>query len=182
MLWIGIPIFVTVFLWLIVFEIPIFFTPLRFKPEKITVYSYGQSYVYTKKDEEFSEIYHSLRAVETGTIYKCLSDDVVMDSHKIAFREDVEGELFRNQSIVIYLSYGTPQKGRLPGASGDVYDEVIFILDGKNSSIKAGDVWGYCPVFYSNTQESAESYRCFVNYDYPQKAEEYIDSLAIISS
>lgn len=67
--------------WLVIFEIPFFFTPLRFPPQEITVYRYGESAAFTRGDIEFYRIYHRLRNAGKGTIAHIVSNDLIMGSH-----------------------------------------------------------------------------------------------------
>ncbi len=51
-------------LYLAVFKLPLMVTPLRNKPDEMTVYCYGQSVVLHPEDHEFDEIYQLLRDIE----------------------------------------------------------------------------------------------------------------------
>ena len=88
-------------LWLIIFEVPFFFTPLRFTPQEITVYRYGESVTLTKSDTTFHKLYHRLRDAGKGTIAHLFSEDAIMDSHKGNTMFSNDEELFCDQAIVV---------------------------------------------------------------------------------
>ena len=166
-------------LWLMIFEIPFFFTPLRFAPKEITVYRYGESVTLTKSDAEFYKLYHRLRDAGKGTIAHLLSKDVIMDSYRgnTAFSEDEE--LFCNQAIVVYVKYDSLQKGRLLKTAGDEYNLVAFAMDGKQSSPVKEYLTDGVAALYRNTENprTADVYSMFANYGSLDKTAAYIETM-----
>lgn len=166
-------------LWLVLFEIPFFFTPLRFTPQEITVYRYGESVTLSKSDAEFQGLYHRLRDAGKGTFAHLLSHDVIMDSHKgnLLFSEDEKQ--FCDRAIVVYVKYGSLQKGRLPGSAGDEYDLVAFVMDGEQSSAVREYLTDGIAAMYKNTEDprTAAVFGLFANYGSLEKAAAYVDSM-----
>ena len=166
-------------LYLVIFEIPFFFTPLRFPPQEITVYRYGESVTLTKSDMEFYKVYHRLREAGNGTVAHLFSEDVIMDSYTGNHIFSDEEEWFCNRAIVVYMKYNSIQKGRALGAVGDKYNLVAFAMDGKLSSVVREHLTDGVPALYKNTNDPRTSvkYRLFSNYGSLDKAAEYIDSM-----
>lgn len=166
-------------LWLIIFEIPFFFTPLRFTPLEITVYRYGESVTLTKSDTEFHKLYHRLKDAGKGTIAHLFSEGVIMDSHKGNTMFSNDEDLFCDQAIVVYVKYNSMQKGRLPKAVGDEYNLVAFAMDGKQSSVTDEYLTDGIAAMYKNTEDTRTSsvYSMFANYGSLGKVAEYIDSI-----
>ena len=166
-------------LWLIIFEIPYFFTPLRFTPQEITVYRYGESVTLTKSDIEFYKLYHRLRDAGKGTIAHLFSEDLIMDSHKGNLTFSNEEAMFCDRAIVVYMKYNSMQKGRLPGAAGVKYNLIAFVMDGGQSSVVDEYLTDGVAAMYKNTEDPRTSavYRMFANYGSLDKAAAYIDSM-----
>ena len=166
-------------LYLIIFEIPFFFTPLRFTPQEIKVYRYGESVTLTKSDTEFHKLYHRLRAAGKGTITHLFSEDAIMDSHKGNTMFSNDEELFCDQAIVVYVKYNSMQKGRLLKTAGDEYNLVAFVMDGKQSSVVDEYLTDGVAALYKNTEDTRTSsvYSMFANYGSLDKTAEYIDSM-----
>lgn len=164
-------------LWLIIFEIPIFFTPLRFMPEEITVWRQGESVTLTKSDIDYYGLYHRLREAGKDTIAHVVTHDVIMDSHRTPqyFWEDEQ--IFCDNAIVVYVKYGSMQKGRLWGAVGDEYNLVVFTMATEQvEPLLEGGGFLNTPL-YRNTEGDRKSYSAFVNYGSLDKAEEYINAM-----
>ncbi len=166
-------------LWLIIFEIPFFFTPLRFTPQEITVYRYGESVTLTKSDTTFHKLYHRLRDAGKGTIAHLFSEDAIMDSHKGNTKFSNDEELFCDQAIVVYVKYNSIQQGRLLKTAGDECNLVAFVMDGKQSSVVDEYLTDGVAALYKNTEDTRASnmYSMFANYGSLDKAAEYIDSM-----
>ncbi|MFR1436203.1 MAG: hypothetical protein ACLSS9_13440 [Acutalibacteraceae bacterium] len=163
-------------LWLIIFEIPFFFTPLRFMPQEITVYRYGESVTLTDSDAEFHKLYHRLRDAGKGTIAHLFSEDAIMDSHignTVFYNEEA---FFCDQAIVVYVKYDSMQKGRLLKTAGDEYDLVAFVMDGEQSSAVDKYLTDGVAALYKSS-ENTQGYRMFANYGSLDKAAKYIDSM-----
>ena len=166
-------------LWLSIFEAPFFFTPLRFTPQEITVYRYGESVTLTKSDTDFHKLYHRLRDAGKGTIAHLFSEDAIMDSHKGNTMFSHEEKMFCNQAIVAYVKYHSMQQGRLLKTAGDEYNLVAFVMDGKQSSVVDEYLTDGVAALYKNTEDTRASnmYSMFANYGSLDKAAEYIDSM-----
>lgn len=176
---IGITVLLIAGLWLIIFEIPFFFTPLRFTPQEITVYRYGESVTLTKSDAEFHRLYHYLREAGKGTFAHLFSQDAIMDSYRGNTMFSNEEDLFCDQAIVAYVKYDSMQKGRLPVTVGVEYNLVAFVMDGEKSSVVEKYLTDGIPAMYKNTEDPRTSrvYSLFANYGSLDKAAEYIDSM-----
>ena len=166
-------------LWLSIFEAPFFFTPLRFTPQEITVYRYGESVTLTKSDTDFHKLYHRLRDAGKGTIAHLFSEDAIMDSQKGNTMFSHEEKMFCNQAIVAYVKYHSMQQGRLLKTAGDEYNLVAFVMDGKQSSVVDEYLTDGVAALYKNTEDTRASnmYSMFANYGSLDKAAEYIDSM-----
>lgn len=177
---IGAWVAVFVWLWLVIFQIPWFFTPLRFPPQEMTVYRYGESVTLTPSDIEFYRLYFRLRSAGKGTIAHVISEDVIMDSYYGFFEFEDDEPYFCDEAIVVYARYDSVQTGRLLGSSGEKYNLVAFAMDGKQSDAVNTYLtrWsGNVCALYKNTNGSRETYRTFANYGSLDKAADYIDSM-----
>lgn len=164
-------------LWLLIFEIPIFFTPLRFMPDRLVVYRYGESVTLTRSDTEYHKLYYRLREAGKGTIAHIVSEDLIMDSHNGNHLFGDQEERFRNEAIVVYAEYDSVQKGRLYGSWGVEYDLVAFVMDGEKSSVVEENLTDGVAAQYINTENADASYDMFANYGSLEKAAEYVDGL-----
>lgn len=168
---------ILVVVWLLVFEIPIFFTPLRSMPERITVYRYGESVTMTQSDDEFHQVYDRLRDAGEGTVAHVVSKDLIMDSYNGNHLFEDEEELFRHQAIVVYADYDSVQQGWLYGSHGALYDRVAFVMDGERSSVVKERLTDGVPVLYKNTESQASSYHLFANYGSLEKVANYVEEM-----
>lgn len=166
---------ILVMLWLLIFEIPLTFTPLRSTPDAITVYRRGEQVTLDKNDGDFSALYRLLRNAGKGTIAHLVSHDLIMDSHKCDARFFDQNWFGANAAVVV-LRYASVQQGRLPGSTGAPYDEVVFVMDvGDSTAVR--DIAGDESIVLYRQIGSLRQYSCFKNYGSLDKAADYVEQM-----
>lgn len=164
---IGIPVLVILLLYLVIFEFPLLFTPLRNKPQEITVFRYGESVTVQPGDEDFQSLYRMLRNAGKGTLSRIFDDTVIMDEYLgfCSFGQPDVRDYFCQNSIVLFVRYDTIQAGRLWLATGAPYNTVVFIMNKEGLSVdELGITWDESAVMYTNT-EGRNAYRVFNHYN-----------------
>ena len=122
------PAIVFFILYLIIFRISFFFMPLRFPPDKIVVYKYGEVIEFKPGDFEYIRLYLMLRKSSRSTIYKAFSVDAVKSvKYPMDIHDAMPTQL--EKGLAIRVVYEKEQRGRLPLSYETKYNELLFLLD-----------------------------------------------------
>lgn len=168
--------------YLLIFEIPLGFTPLRYKPQEMTVWRYGESVTLQQGDKDFNALYHLLRDAGKGTVSHILRYGAICDSYHPLHDYVDDPDLYHQNTITVFAKYDDVQKGRLPASYGIEYDQVVFIVKPEDEKTTIDlPMWGENFVaLHVNTQETELSYlkwHSFRGYGPLDRVAEYVHSM-----
>ena len=169
---IGIPVLVVLLLYLVIFEFPLLFTPLRNKPQEITVFRYGESVTLKPGEKDFQSLYQMLRNAGKGTLSRIFDDTVIMDQHRYFHNYEDNREYFHQNGIVLIVRYDKVQTGRRWLAYGDPYNEVFFVMNSEGKAVdEEGREEDTTIALYTNSEEG-KRIMFFANYSPPGSMKE----------
>ena len=161
--------------YLLIFEIPLMFTPLRYKPQEMTVWRYGESVTLQQGNKDFNALYHLLRDAGKGTIAHRVRYDGIIDSHGPTIDYEHNAELYHENAIIVSVKYDDVQKGQYDNG----YDQVVFFVGTEDERLDAPLLYGTVAL-YINTQDTERPYRkwhSFHGYGPLGRVDEYVHSM-----
>ncbi len=181
-LWGGGVAVICLLVYLLIFEIPLTFTPLRYKPQEMTVWRYGESITLQQGDKDFNALYRLLRDAGNGTIAHVLQYGAICDSYHPLHNYVDNPDLYHQNTITVFVKYDDVQKGRLEESYGIEYDQAVFIV---NPEVERADIdmpmWGEEDVaLHVNTQDTERPYlkwHSFRGYGPLDHVAEYVHSM-----
>lgn len=177
-LWGGGLAVICLLVYLLIFEIPLTFTPLRYKPQEMTVWRYGESITLQPGDKDFNALYRLLRDAGKGTISHIVRYDAISDSYRPHLRFVNDQNLYQKKAITVYVKYDDVQKGRLFPAVGNEYNLVAFIVGSKYKEIE-DSLWDPATVMYVNTDGGVKpNWHSFAWYGSLDRVAEYVNSMS----
>lgn len=168
-------------IYLLIFEIAITFTPLRNKPQEMTVWRYGESVTLQQGDKDFKALYRLLRNAGKGTIAHIIEIGAICESYHPLHEYVDNPDLYHQNTVTVFVKYDKVQKGRLFCSHGIEYDQAVFIVDPRNE----GKVYLYQekpPIaLHVNTQSTERPYLdwgSFNGYRSLERVGEYVESMS----
>ena len=178
-----------IILYAAIFKTPFLFTPLRYAPDKMVVYQYGQTFTLAPGDEEFEKIYKKLRKTGMGTLDRFFKNCLIQDSHKgPGFNLS---KYYFQYGLAVNVIYDEPVQAQGIGVVDAAYNEVLFMLDYPTERLndpnsEEYDVRNQADFFAVYYRSYADSFIekdtyffnfCFIGYSYPESAAKYLKNL-----
>ena len=161
---IGILVLVILLLYLVIFEFPLLFTPLRNKPQEITVFRYGESVTLKPGEKDFQSLYRMLRNAGKGTLSRIFDDTVIMDQYRYFHNYEDNREYFHQNGIVLCVRYDSVQAGKLWLANGDPYNTVFFVMDREGKAVDENGTERDATIALYTAREEGRRISFFANY------------------